>query len=56
MLIPAYVVWLPVAVGALEAALTPVAWAAALLATTDDTAEGTDVWTAAGVEAGTEPE
>lgn len=55
MLIPAYVVWL-VAVGTVEPPLAPVAWAAALLATAEDAAEGTDVWTAADVEVGTEPE
>lgn len=54
-------VWLPVAVGTSEEPLDPVAWAAALLATTEeDAAEGTDVWTevwtAAEVEVGTEPE
>lgn len=55
MLIPAYVVWF-VAVGAVETPLAPVAWAAALLTTAEDAAEGTDVWTAADVEVGTEPE
>lgn len=55
MLIPAYVVWL-VAVGATDALLAPVDWAAALLATAEDATEGTDVWTAAEVEVGTEPE
>lgn len=53
MLIPAYVVWL-VAVVTVE--LAPVAWAAELLATAEDAADGTDVWTAADVEVGTEPE
>lgn len=56
MLIPAYVVWL-VEVGATDALLAPVAWAAALLATAEDAATETDdVWTAAGAEVGTEPE
>lgn len=53
MLIPAYVVWL-VAVGATDT--LPVDWSAALLATAEDATEGTDVWTAAEVEVGTEPE
>lgn len=48
-------VWF-VAVGAVETPLAPVAWAAELLATAEDAAEGTDVWTAADVEVGTEPE
>lgn len=55
MLTPAYVVWL-VAVGTVDALLAPVAWAAALLATAEDAATETDVWTAAGAEVGTEPE
>lgn len=55
MLIPAYVVWL-VEVGTSEVPAAPVAWAAALLATAEDPATATGVWTAAEVAVGTEPE
>lgn len=47
---------MPVAVGTVdEAPLAPVGWAATPLATAEDAATGTYVWTAVGVAAGAEP-